>query len=259
MSEPLQGRHAIVTGGSRGIGAAIARALAAQGARVTLMGRDAARLQAAAAKLPGAQAIPCDVADEASVSGAFMAAGACDILVNNAGAAESAPFERTDSALWERMLAVNLTGAFLCAQQALPAMRAQKWGRIVNIASTAAHKGYAYVSAYCAAKHGLLGLTRALALETQRDGVTVNSVSPCFTETDLLAETVQKIVETTGRTAEKARAQLLRDMPHGRFVTPDEVAAAVLWFCLPAAAGITGQARIVDGSESPQPLSPAHP
>jgi NAD(P)-dependent dehydrogenase (short-subunit alcohol dehydrogenase family) len=259
MSKPLQGRHAIVTGGGRGIGAAIARALAAQGARVTLMGRTAAPLAALARELPGGQAIPCDVTDEAGVAGAFMAAGACDILVNNAGAVESAPFERTDAALWERMLAVNLTGAFLCARQALPAMRAQKWGRIINIASTAAHKGYAYVAAYCAAKHGLLGLTRALALEVARDGVTVNAVSPGFTETDLLAGSVAKIAGTTGRSEEQARAQLLRDMPHGRFVTPEEVAAAAVWFCLPEAAGVTGQARVVDGSPAPQPLISAHP
>ncbi len=259
MSEPLQGRHAIVTGGSRGIGAAVAAALAGAGARVTVMGRDATRLQAAAAKLPGGRAVPCDVTDAKAVARAFAEAGAADILVNNAGAAESAPFERTDAALWERMLAVNLTGAFHCTRAVLPAMRARQWGRIVNVASTAAHKGYAYVSAYCAAKHGLLGLTRSLALETARDGITVNAVSPDFTDTDLLTDSVQKIAAATGSPAAQARARLLRDMPHGRFVTPDEVAAAVLWFCLPAAAGITGQARIVDGSGSPQPLSPAHP
>ncbi len=258
-SDQLKGRHAIVTGGGGGIGAAIAYALAVRGARVTVMGRTLSSLRFVAGALPGARAIVVDVTNQRSVRSAFAKAGPADVLVNNAGAAESAPFERTSAALWERMLAVNLTGAFHCTAQVLPRMRAAGWGRIINIASTAAHKGYPYVTAYCAAKHGLLGFTRALAIETARTGVTVNAVSPGFTETDLLADAVQKIVAATGRTAEQARAQLLRDMPHGRFVTPVEVAAAVLWFCLPGAGGVTGQARLVDGSPSPQPLMPAHP
>lgn len=252
MSDALQGRHAIVTGGGRGIGAAIARALAAHGARVTIMGRNAGPLAALARELPGGEAVPVDITDEASVAGAFLNLGSADILINNAGAAESAPFERTDAALWERMLAVNLTGAFLCTRQVLPSMRAAKWGRIVNIASTAALKGYPYVTAYCAAKHGLLGLTRALALEVQRDGITVNAVCPGFTETDLLAGSIAEIERVTGRSAEQARAQLLKDTPHGRFATPEEVAAAALAFCLPAAANTTGSAVVVEGGAEPQ-------
>ena len=157
--------------------------------------------------------------------------------------------------MWERMLAVNLTGAFLCSQQALPGMRAAKWGRIVNIASTAAHKGYPYVTAYCAAKHGLLGLTRALALEVKRDGITVNAVSPGFTETDLLADSVAAIQRATGRSADEARAQLLKDTPRGRFATPQEVATAVVQFCLPAAAHRSGEAVIVEGGAAPQVVS----
>lgn len=246
MSDELSGRHAIVTGGGRGIGAAIARALHARGARVTLLGRNLAALDRVAAEI-NAHAVAVDITDEASVSGAFLHVGAADILVNNAGAAASAPFERTDAALWERMLAVNLSGAFLCTQQVLPAMRAAKWGRIVNVASTAALKGYPYVTAYCAAKHGLLGFTRALALETKRDGVTVNAVCPGFTETDLLAQSLAEIQRATGRSAEEARAQLLRDTPHGKFATPEEVAAAVVQFCLPAAASKTGEAIVVEG------------
>jgi NAD(P)-dependent dehydrogenase (short-subunit alcohol dehydrogenase family) len=256
MSDALQGRHAIVTGGGRGIGAAIARTLAAHGARVTLMGRNAAPLAVLARDLPGADAVAVDVTDEASVSGAFLHAGSADILVNTAGAAESVSFDRTDAALWERMLAVNLTGAFLCTRQVLPGMRASKWGRIVNIASTAALRGFPYVTAYCAAKHGLLGLTRALALEVARDGVTVNAVCPGFTETDLLSASITEIQRVTGRSAEEARAQLLKSTPHGRFATPEEVAAAAVAFCLPAAAGTSGQAVVVEGGAPPQPVSP---
>jgi NAD(P)-dependent dehydrogenase (short-subunit alcohol dehydrogenase family) len=246
MSDALQGRHAIVTGGGRGIGAAIARALRAQGARLTVMGRHLPALDRIAAEI-GAHAVATDITDEASVAGAFLNLGDADILINNAGAAESAPFEATDAALWERMLAVNLSGAFLCTRHVLPAMRAQKWGRIVNIASTAALKGYPYVTAYCAAKHGLLGFTRALALEVKRDGVTVNAICPGFTETDLLAEAIAKIQLTTGRSAADARAQLLQDTPHGKFATPEEVAAAVVQLCLPDAGSTTGQAIVVEG------------
>ncbi|MBA4136672.1 MAG: 3-hydroxyacyl-CoA dehydrogenase, partial [Opitutus sp.] len=240
------------TGGGRGIGAAIARALRAHGARVTVLGRDLAALDRIAAEI-GAQAFAIDITDEASVSGAFLNVGAADILINNAGAAESAPIERTDAALWERMLAVNLSGAFLCTQHVLPGMRAAKWGRIVNIASTAALKGYPYVTAYCAAKHGLLGFTRALALEVKRDGVTVNAVCPGFTETDLLADSIAEIQRVTGRTAEQARAQLLKDTPHGKFATPEEVAAAVVQLCLPSAAATTGEAIVIEGGAPKTP------
>ena len=159
MSENLHGRHAIVTGGGSGIGEAIARTLSDAGARVTVMGRRLAPLESVASSLAGAQAIAVDVTDSASIKAAFARAGHADILVNNAGHAESAPFERTDLALWNRMLSLNLTGAFLCTHEVLPRMRTTGWGRIVNIASIAAHKGHSYVTAYCAAKHGLLGFT----------------------------------------------------------------------------------------------------
>lgn len=249
MSKELKGRHAIITGGSRGVGAAIAQALAARGARVTVMGRDLKTLKASIAGLAGAQAVAVDITDPRSVKRAFAKAGAADILVNNAGGAESAPFERTDEALWQGMLALNLSGAFHCTQQVLPAMRAKGWGRIVNIASTASHKGYAYVTAYCAAKHGLLGLTRALALETARDGVTVNAISPGFIETEMLASSVRTIVKTTGRPEEDIRRQLQRSNPQGRFVTAEEVAAAAAWLCSPTSSSITGQSISVSGGE----------
>ncbi|MGO4474739.1 SDR family NAD(P)-dependent oxidoreductase [Massilia sp. 2TAF26] len=248
--ETLAGKHAVVTGASRGIGLAIARALQAQGARVTLMARDAAALEAAAAGLGGAsgwQAI--DVADAAGVAAAFERAGRVDILVNNAGQAASAPFMKTDEALWQRMLEVNLSGAYHCIQAALPAMLDAGWGRIVNVASTAGLTGYRYVAAYCAAKHGLVGLTRALALELAAKGVTVNAVCPGYTETDIVQEAVANIVRKTGRSEEQARAELAAGNPQGRLVRPEEVAHAVAMLCLPAAAAMNGQSIAVAGGE----------
>jgi NAD(P)-dependent dehydrogenase (short-subunit alcohol dehydrogenase family) len=248
--ETLKGKHAVVTGASRGIGLAIARALLAQGARVTLMARDAGALEAAAAGLGRDTARQtADVADAASVNDAFARAGAVDILVNNAGQAASAPFGRTDAALWQRMLDVNLTGAYHCMQAALPGMLDAGWGRVVNVASTAGLTGYRYVAAYCAAKHGLVGLTRALALEVAARGVTVNAVCPGFTDTDIVADAVANIVRKTGRTADEARAELAAGNPQERLVQPDEVAHAVAWLCMPGAAAMNGQAIAVAGGE----------
>jgi NAD(P)-dependent dehydrogenase (short-subunit alcohol dehydrogenase family) len=248
--ETLQGKHAVVTGASRGIGLAVARALRAQGARVTLMARDQHALAAAAAELGGDTAWQTvDVTDADSVAAAFARAGALDILVNNAGQAASAPFGRTDAALWQRMLDVNLTGAYHCIQAALPGMLEAGWGRVVNVASTAGLTGYRYVAAYCAAKHGLVGLTRALALEVASRGVTVNAVCPGYTETDIVADAVANIVRKTGRSADQARAQLAAANPQGRLVQPEEVAHAVAWLCMPGAAAMNGQAIAVAGGE----------
>lgn len=244
----LTGKHALVTGGGSGIGLATARALIGAGARVTITGRDEARLAAAAREL-GAACICMDVADRASVLAGFARAGRVDILVNNAGQAGSAPFLKTDEALWQRMLDVNLSGTFHCTQAALPAMLDAGWGRVVNIASTAAMTGYRYVAAYCAAKHGVVGMTRALALEVAAKGVTVNAVCPGFTDTGIVGDAVANIVAKTGRSEAEARADLAASNPQRRLVQVDEVAGAVLWLCLPQSAAMNGQSLAVAGGE----------
>ena len=251
----LQGRHAVVTGAARGIGAAIARVLAADGARLTLLGRRSDALQQLHGELPGGPhgIAVADVSDAAQVQTAFDAAraerGPFAILVNNAGQAESSPFLKTSLELWQQMLAVNLTGCFVCTQAALPDMLAARQGRIVNIASTAGQKGYAYVSAYVAAKHGVVGLTRSLALEVATKGVTVNAVCPGYTETDILRDSVANVVAKTGRSEEAARAEFAAGNPQRRIVQPSEVADAVRWLCGDGASAITGQSISVSGGE----------
>jgi NAD(P)-dependent dehydrogenase (short-subunit alcohol dehydrogenase family) len=254
--DTLKDRHAVVTGGGSGIGAATAAALLRAGARVTLMGRDAAKLEAQRSALGGGESIACvsvDVTDEGAVEAAFAHAveglGAIDILVNNAGQATAAPFAQTDLALWKRMLDVNLTGVFLCTRAVLPAMLVRKSGRIVNVASTAGQVGYPYVAAYCASKHGVIGMTRALALEVATQGVTVNAVCPGYTETELLQASLDQITRKTSRSEAEARSILVRHNPQQRFVQPDEVANAVLWLCAPGSSAITGQSISVSGGE----------
>ena len=254
--DTLAGKHALVTGGARGIGAACARALLLRGARVTLAGRDAAALIAAVESMRmlgdvGLQVL--DITNEASVRSGFEEAaqrfGRIDILVNNAGQAEPAPFAKTDAALWQRMLDVNLTGTYHCTQAALPGMLEAGWGRIVNVASTAGLVGYRYVSAYVAAKHGVIGLTRALALEVASKGVTVNAVCPGYTETDIVKTAVANIVAKTGRSEEQARAELAAGNPQKRLVQIEEVANAVAWLCQPESAAMNGQSIAVAGGE----------
>ena len=249
----LAGRHALVTGGGTGIGAAIARALHGAGANVTLVGRKRASLDAVAATLSGAHVTSADVTDREQVAAAFASAGTAhgspDIVVANAGAAESAPFDRLDDAHWQRMIAANLTSVYLTAQAALPHLRAAAHGRLIVVASTAGLKGYGYIAAYAAAKHGAIGLVRALAAELARTDVTVNALCPGFTETAMVEQSVATIVAKTGRTPEAARAELARANPQGRLITPDEVAAAALWLALPSSASITGQAIAIAGGE----------
>ncbi len=247
-------RHALVTGGGTGVGKAIALALADAGMAVTICGRRREPLDEAAAGNARLHAAVADVTDEGSMAALHAAAeaarGPFDIVVANAGAAGSAPAHKVSLEDWNRTLAVNLTGAFLTVKPALPGMIARKSGRVLFIASTAGLKGYAYVAPYVAAKHGVVGLMRALAAETAKAGVTVNAICPGFTETDMLADSVRRIVEKTGRSAEEARASLTATNPQGRLIEPREIAAAVLWLVSDAAASVTGQALSISGGET---------
>ena len=246
--------HALVTGGGSGVGRAIALALAGEGIAVTICGRRADVLQQTAAGNPRIHAELADVTDHDSMTALYeraeAARGPFDIVVANAGISGSAPAARVHIADWRRMLEVNLTGSFLTVQPALAGMAARKAGRIVFVASVAGLRGYSYVAPYAASKHGVVGLMRALATELARTGVTVNAVCPGFVETDMLEESVARIVEKTGRSEEEARESLVSINPQGRFIQPEEVAAAVLWLCGPQAASITGQAISISGGET---------
>lgn len=251
-------RHAFVTGAGSGIGRAIALELAAGGHLVSLAGRRAGPLEAVRDEIraAGGEAFVQDGFDvtdagtvESGIAAAIETAGDIAVLVNCAGEAPSAPFEKTDFALWQRVLSVNLTGVYLVTQVALASVRRAGNGRIVNVASTAGLTGYAYVSAYCASKHGVIGLTRALALELARTDVTVNAVCPGFTDTPLIDNALDTISRKTGRSREEARASLASTNPQGRLVTPAEVAHTVSWLASQGASAITGQAIAVAGGE----------
>jgi NAD(P)-dependent dehydrogenase (short-subunit alcohol dehydrogenase family) len=250
----LAGRHALVTGAGRGIGAAIAARLVAEGARVTVLSRTQAEIDAVATRLgSAAQALTADVTQAEQTRRAFEQAaasfGPIDILVNNAGQARSGLLHKAPEELWHQMLSVNLTGVYHGIRAVLPGMLERGFGRIANIASTSGLRGYPYVAAYCAAKHGVIGLTRALALEVAQRGVTVNAVCPGFTETALIEDAIANIRKVTGRSAEAAREALTRTNPQGRLIEPAEVAHAVAWLCLPGSESVTGQSIAVAGGE----------
>ncbi len=253
-----RGTHAIVTGGGHGLGKAIAMDLARAGANVTLMGRDVTRLDSTMRELGAdfgidSRAVVCDVTDPESVAVAFASAaealGAAHILINNAGHARSMPFSDTPLETWQRTIDVNLTGPFLCAQQVLPSMLHAGDGRIVNVASTAALRGYATLGAYCASKHGLLGMTRSLAAEVAHNGITVNAVCPGYTEGGMSDQAVQSIMSLRNVGADEAMGMLVRNNPRKRLTTQNEVSATVLWLCSQDASAITGQAITVAGGE----------
>lgn len=250
---PLQGRHAIVTGGGRGIGQAIARALAQSGATVTILGRNQEHLDRAVSNGDAHAASVADVTDPQATHAAVQAAiarhGPVDVMIANAGSAISAPFLKSTPDVFRQMLDVNLLGVTNVTQAVLGTMIERRFGRIIAVASTAGLKGYPYVSAYCAAKHAVIGFVRALALETATSGVTVNAVCPGFTDTDLVAGSLDQIVAKTGRTREQALSELVKHNPQQRLIDPAEVADAVLWLCGEGARSVTGQAIAVAGGE----------
>lgn len=239
-------RHVVVTGGGRGVGAATARRFKEMGDRVTLMARSRVEIERLADEI-GAYSVRADVSDPASVEAAFMAAGPVDILVNNAGIVRTGLLTKTDVRVWEEHLKVNLTGSFLCSLKVLPGMASRGRGRIINVASVAGLKGYPYLAAYCASKHGLIGLTRALAAEYGGQGVTVNAICPGYVDSQMLSQAIQNIVDKTGRSADEVRAELESQTPQNRFFEVGEVAAMAVFLASDEAKGVNGQALTICG------------
>lgn len=249
MSDPadLRGRRVLITGGGSGVGADLARGFAAAGAHVVIAGRRADALAAVAGPID-AQAIAADVTDEASVIALFDAAGPLDIVIANAGAADTAPFQHLTLDQFRAIVDVNLTGTFLTLREGL--RRMDGWGRLIAVASTAGLKGFPYVAHYTAAKHGVVGLIRALAQEVARREITANALCPGFLETEMTARSIANITQKTGRSADQARAALAANNPQKRLIDPGEVTEAALFLCSPAARGINGQAIAIDGGET---------
>lgn len=243
----LIGKKVLITGGGTGVGADLARGFAGAGAEVIVTGRRAAPLEALAAANPAIRAVIGDVTDEDSVKAMFAAAGPCDVVIANAGAAESAPLARTTLDQWNAMIAVNLTGVFLTLREGLQQL--EGWGRLISVASTAGLKGYAYVAPYAAAKHGVIGLTRSLALEVAKKPVTVNALCPGFLDTEMTDRSITNIMEKTGKDRNAALAALTANSPQSRLIQPAEVTAAALWLCGPGSEGINGQAIAIAGGE----------
>ncbi len=246
MAGILAGKLALVTGGGRGIGAAIARALASAGARVVVCGRSKPDLDTVAREIGGV-ALRLDLLDRRETDEILGSVGPVDVLVNNAGIAESAALDRTTDAMWDQILELDVTAAFRVIRALVPSMITRRWGRVINVASNAGVSGYGYSVAYCAAKHAMVGMTRALAIDLARTGVTINALCPGWVETQMAEEAVTRIAAKTGRSADEARTQLAAMSPQRRMITPDEVAHAALMLCSESARGIHGQALVIDG------------
>ena len=245
--QSLEGRHALVTGGATGIGLAITKSLVSAGARVTIASRNIERVNAVAAELEGVNGVALDVTSPKNISDVFEQLEAVDILVNNAGIAFATPFQKMSLEQWSGVMAVNLTGVFLCTQAVLASMCERDRGRIINIASTAGLQGAPYISAYAASKHGLVGMTRSLGLELAATGITANCVCPGFTDTDMVTDAINNITSKTGRSEAEALAELVKHNPQQRLITPEEVANTVLWLCQDSSRSITGQSIVIGG------------
>lgn len=245
----LSGKKAFVTGGGSGVGAVIAMHLAEAGAQVTICGRRLAPLETVAATHPNIAAVVADITDEVAISAA-IAGAAPDIVIANAGASESAPFVKTELEAFERMMKVNVTGTFLTLREGAKAMKDKPWGRLIAIASTAGIKGYPYVASYAAAKHGVVGMVKSVALEFARKGITVNAICPSFLDTEMTQRSIANIVEKTGRSQDEARASLEATNPMHRLIPPEDVASTVLWLCGQGSDMVTGQTISVSGGET---------
>ena len=245
--QSLEDRHALVTGGATGIGLAITKSLVSAGARVTIASRNIERVNAVATELEGVNGVALDVTSPKNISDVFEQLEAVDILVNNAGIAFAKPFQKTSLEQWSGVMAVNLTGVFLCTQAVLESMCERDRGRIINIASTAGLQGAPYISAYAASKHGLVGMTRSLGLELAATGITANCVCPGFTDTEMVTDAINNITSKTGRSEAEALAELVKHNPQQRLITPEEVANTVLWLCQDSSRSITGQSIVIGG------------
>lgn len=245
----VDGKKVLITGGGTGVGADMALSFAQQGAHVFISGRTQSALDKVAASHKNITAITCDVTDEASVKAMFDQMGDVDIVIANAGVAESAPLIKTDLESWNRMIAVNLTGVFLTLKEGLLRMQGKEWGRLISVASTAGLRGYSYVAPYSAAKHGVIGLTKSLALEVAKKGITVNAICPGFLNTEMTDRSIATIVEKTGMSEDDARATIAKNNPQGRLIEPSEVTATALYLCSDGAVGVNGQAIAISGGE----------